>query len=313
MSKAIQHTEFGGPEVLTLADVPDPVAGEGQVTIRVEAVGVNPIEWKLRSGLRPSAEISRPRRVGSDGAGHVTSVGEGVDGLRVGDPVAFTGVSGAYATDVLAQASRVFPRPAGVTAAQGAALGIPVGTAYQTLRSLGVRGDDTLLVHGGSGAVGQAVIQLATLAGARVIATTSDERADRVRGLGAEPIPYGEDLVARVRELASEGPTVVIDLAGTDEALDSSLELLADRRRIATLVMGMKADDLGIRAFSGGSPHPLTEEQSRWRLEAMPVVLALIAAGRFSVELGERLGLADAAEAHRIVERGTRGKLILIP
>jgi NADPH:quinone reductase-like Zn-dependent oxidoreductase len=77
--------------------------------------------------------------------------------------------------------------------------------------------------------------------------------------------------------------------------------------------MGMKADDLGIRAFSGGSPHPLTEEQSRWRLEAMPVVLALIAAGRFSVELGERLGLADAAEAHRIVERGTRGKLILIP
>ncbi|MDI6943042.1 NADP-dependent oxidoreductase [Microbacterium barkeri] len=313
MAKAIQHTELGGPEVLTLADVPDPVPGPGEVAIRVEAAGVNPVEWKLRTGLRPTPPITEPRRVGSDGAGHITAVGADVDGFRVGDPVAFTGAQGAYATDVVAPADHVFARPAGVTAAQGAALGIPIGTAYQALRSLGVRADDTLLVHGGSGAVGQAVIQFAVLAGARVIATTSDARADRVRGLGGEPVAYGPGLVDRVRALASHGPTVILDAVGTDEALHASLELLDDRTRIATLVQGAKADALGIRAFSGGSPRPLTPQQEAWRLEAVPVALALLAAGRFSVEIGEALPLAEAPQAHRLVEEGANGKVLLIP
>lgn len=313
MAQAIQHTELGGPEVLTLADVPVPVPGAGDVAIRVEAAGVNPVDIKLRSGLRPSDPITEPRRVGSDGAGHVAAVGSDVDGFRVGDPVVFTGAIGAYATDVVVPAAQVFARPAGVTAAQGAALGIPVGTAYQTLRSLAVRADDTVLVHAGSGAVGQALIQLAVLQGARVIATTSDRRADRVRGLGAEPVAYGSGLVERVRALAPDGPTVVIDAAGTEEALESSLTLLADRSRIATLVQGAKGLALGIRAFKGGAPLPLTPQQEAWRLEAIPVAVALMAAGRFSVELGPSLPLAEAARAHRLVDEGADGKVVLVP
>lgn len=313
MAKAIQYTELGGPEVLTLNEIPDPAPGPGQVAIRVEAAGVNPIDWKLREGIRPTPPITKPRGTGTDGAGHVTAVGEGVDGFRVGDPVVFTGKLGAYATDLVVPAEKVSARPAGVSAAVGAALGTPVGTAYQALRSLAVRGDDTLLIHGASGAVGQAAVQFAVLAGARVLGTTSEARADRVADLGGEPIRYGDGLVERVREAAPDGVTVVLDCAGTDEAIHASLELLDDRSRIATIVRGPDAADFGIRAFGGGSPEPLTPQQEAWRAEAIPVVLALLAAGRFSVELGERYPLERAADAQRDSRAGAPGKLLIIP
>jgi NADPH:quinone reductase len=313
MATAIVYTAFGGPEVLHPIDIPDPVPGEGEVVIRVEAAGVNPIDAKLRSGVRASAAITEPRRVGSDGAGLVAAVGDGVDGFRPGDGVAFFGASGAYATEVVVPASRVHARPPQVDAATGAALGIPVGTAYQTLRSLAVGPGDTLLLHGGSGAVGQAAIQLAVLWGATVIATTSPRRADAVRALGATPVPYGDGLAARVRADAPQGVTVAVDAAGTDEALQTSLELVDDKTRIATLVRGRDAAALGIRAFSGGSPEPLTAQQQAWRGEAMPVALALLAAGRFSVDLGPSFSLNDATEAHRIVESGVDGKVTLAP
>lgn len=296
-----------------MAEVPDPVAGPGQVTVRVEAAGVNPIDTKLRAGIRPSPPFTEPRGTGADGAGHVTSVGEGVDGFRVGDPVVFRGAEGAYATDIAIDADKLTFRPAGVTAAQGAGIPIPWGTAYQALRSLAVRADDTLLIHGGSGSVGQAAIQFAALWGARVIATTSAERADRVAGLGAEPLAYGPGVVDAVRSLAPSGVTVILDCAGTDEALAQSLELLADRTRIATIVAGPKAGDLGIRAFGGGSPHPLTPQQNQLRAEAVPIALAMLAAGRFSIELGRSFRLDEAADAHRAVESGAPGKLVVVP
>ena len=313
MASAIVYTEFGGPEVLHLIEIPDPVPGEGEVAIRVEAAGVNPIEWKVRKGLRPSGPLDEPRRVGGDGAGVVTAVGEGVDGFRPGDTVAFFGASGAYATEIVVPASRVHVRPPQVSAAEAAGLGIPVGTAYQALRSLGVGPGDTVLVHGGSGSVGQAAIQFAVLWGATVIATSSERRADGVRALGATPVVYGEGLVDRVRAVAPQGITVALDAAGTDEALQASLDLVADHDRIATLVRGRDAASLGIRAFSGGGPVPLSPQQLAWRAEAVPVTLALIAAGRFSVELGPSFPLAEAAEAHRVVEAGATGKVTLVP
>jgi NADPH:quinone reductase-like Zn-dependent oxidoreductase len=243
----------------------------------------------------------------------VTAVGEGVDGFRAGDPVVFAGASGAYARDVVVGAGHLFRRPPHVSAAEGAALGIPVGTAYQALRSLGVGSGDTLLVHGGSGAVGQALIQYAVLWGATVIATSSERRFERVRELGGIPIAYGDGLADGVREAAPRGVTVAIDAAGTDEALQTSIELVPDRDRVATLVRGRDAAGLGIRAFSGGSPVPLTAQQQAWRIEAVPVTLALLAAGAFSVELGPSFALAAAAEAHRAVEAGVDGKVVLVP
>ncbi len=313
MGTAIAYTELGGPEVLTVIDIDVPAPGPGEVAVRVEAVGVNPLDLKLRAGLRPSPPITEPRRVGSDAAGVVTAVGDGVERYRPGDAVIVTGAQGAYATDLVVRAAHVVRRPEGVSAAQGAALGIPVGTAYQTVRSLAIGPDDTVLVHAASGSVGQAVVQFARLYGATVLGTTSDRRADRVAALGATTLPYGPDVVSRVRELAPQGVTVAIDLVGTDEALAQSIELVSDKTRIATLVRGADAAGLGIRAFSGGSPEPLTDQQKAWRGEAIPVAAALIAHGDFSVELGPQLPLADAAEAHRLVDAGADGKVVLLP
>ncbi len=313
MAQAIVYTEFGSPDVLTLVDIDVPPPAAGEVAVRIEAVGVNPIDAKLRSGKRPSGEITSPRRVGADAAGVVTAVGEGVEGLRVSEHVVVFAAPGSHATDVVMPATHVVPRPPAVSAAEGAALGVPVGTAYQTLRSLAVGEGDTLLLHAGSGAVGQAVIRYAVLWGAQVVATSSPRRFDRVRELGATPIEYGDGLLDRVREAAPKGVTVAIDAAGTDEALEVSEALVADRNRIATLVRGRDAAGRGIRAFSGGSPVPLTPQQLAWRAEAMPVTLALMAAGRFAVELGPSLPLTEAAEAHRLLEQGTDGKIVLVP
>lgn len=313
MAFATTYSALGGPDVLTRTEIADPLAGDGEVTIRVEAAGVNPIDGKLRSGFRPGAAIDGPRRVGADGAGVITSVGAGVDGFVPGDAVVFFGASGSYATDIAITADLVVPRPPSVSAAEGAGIGIPFGTAYQALRSLGVGAGDTLLIHGGSGSVGQAAVQFAVLWGARVIATTSEGRAESVHALGATPVTYGDGLVERVRELAPAGVTVILDAAGKDDAIEASLQLLDDRTRIGTIVRGPDAAGWGIRAFSGGSPTPLTAQQNAWRAEAVPVSVALLAAGALTIEVGDTFALADAADAHRALEAGARGKIIVVP
>ncbi|MGP3536332.1 quinone oxidoreductase family protein [Microbacterium sp. RD1] len=313
MPRAVVYTEFGGPEVLTVVDIPSRAPAAGEIRVRVEAIGVNPIDAKLRSGLRPSGAISDPRRLGFDAAGVVVEAGDGVEGFRPGTPVALFGISGAYADEVTVAAASAALRPTAVSASQGAALGVPVGTAYQALRSLAAGPGDVLFISGGSGAVGRAAIQFAVRWGARVVATSSDRRAAAVAALGATPVRYGDGLLDRVRDAAPEGVTVALDAVGTDEALETSITLVADRGRIGTLVRGAQADDLDIQAWSGGSPHPLTEQQVRWRSEAMPVSLALLEAGAFAVEQGPVLPLAEAAEAHRLIQAGTDGKILLVP
>lgn len=314
MARAIVYTELGTPDVLQLIDIPDPVAGPGEVTVRIEAVGVNPLDAKLRRGARPSPPIVEPRRVGFDGAGVVTALGEDVTGFAVGDRVAINNVLGTYATDLAVPVARIARLSDGVTMAEGAGLGIPIGTAYQCLRSLGVGQGDTLLVHAGSGAVGQAAVQYAALWGATVIATGSPARFEQLRALGAIPVAYGEGLIDRVREAAPQGVTVALDCIGTDEAIEVSKQLVADHDRIATIVRGPDAAELGIRAFSGGSPIPLSDEELAWRDEAVPLTVNLIEAGDFQVELGAELPLAEAARAHELVEQhAAGGKIILVP
>ena len=314
MARAIVYTEIGSPDVLQLVEIPDPVAGPGEVVVRIEAAGVNPLDAKLRGGKRPSPPITEPRRLGLDAAGVIDSIGEGVTGFVVGDRVVTRDTPGTYATHLVVRADRLTPLPDAVTAAEGAALGIPVGTAYQCLRSLGVTADDTLLIHAGSGAVGQAAIQFAVAWGATVIATGSPARHEQLRELGAIPVAYGEGLADRVRETAPNGVTVALDCAGTDEAIETSLELVEDHDRIATIVRGPDAADFGIRAFSGGAPKPLTDQELAWRVEAVGIAIDLIASGDFQIELGAELPLADAAQAHELVEaHAARGKITLVP
>ena len=173
--------------------------------------------------------------------------------------------------------------------------------------------DDVLLVHAGSGAVGQAAVQFAVAWGATVIATASPSRHAQLRELGAIPVAYGDGLLERVRDAAPSDVTVVFDGAGTDEAIEVSLALVADRDRIGTIVRGPDAASFGIRAFSGGSPVPLTDEEQAWRAEALPKTIELLASGDFVIELGPELPLAEAARAHELVEAHVAGKIVLVP
>lgn len=309
----VQYSRIGGPEVLEYATVDLAAPAAGEVLVEVLAVGVNPIDGKLRSGVRATPPITAPRRVGSDASGVVVEVGEGVTGWSAGDEV-IVSTSGAYATFLVVPEDRLVRKPEEWSFEQAAAVGIPVSTAYQALRSLGVTAGETVLVHAGSGAVGQAAIQFGAAWGATVVATASPARHDRVRELGGIPVEYGDGLVERVRAVAPQGIDAVLDGAGTDEALTASFELVADRDRIGTIVVGARAAELGIRAWSGGNPVPLSDDEVRLRHEGVPEAARLAREIGFDVEVAETLPFDQAAEAQRRIESGeARGKIVLLP
>ena len=315
MARFVQYTEFGGPEVLEVVEGPVPTAGEGTVVVETRAIGVNPIDGKLRSGKRPSGPITTPRVPGSDASGVVVEVAPGVEEWHVGDEVVVSTGSGTYATHVVVPVAGLTRKPAALGWAQAAGLGVPAGTAYQSLRSLGVEAGMTVLVHGASGSVGQDAVQFARELGAHVIGTASPANQDRVRQLGAIPVAYGEGLVERVRAIAPEGVDRALDAAGTDEAIEASIELTGDPQKVATIVRGADAPNWGIQAYRGGSKVPLTAEQEAWRAEGVRLAAERAASGTFDVEIGRTLRLDDAAEAQRLLEEGKapRGKIILLP
>lgn len=315
MARFVQYRALGGPEVLELVEGPMPVAGPGEVVVEVRAAGVNPIDGKLRSGGRPSGPFDGPRGTGADAAGVIAEVGTGVEEWRVGDEVVVTSGRGTYATHVVVPVAGLTRKPAALGWAQAAGIGIPAGTAYQAVRSLGVDEGQTVLVHAASGSVGQAAVQFARAMGARVIGTASPANHERLRQLGAIPVAYGEGLVERVRAIAPDGVDRVLDAAGTDAAIEASLELVDDAQHVGTIVRGADAPGWGIQAWSGGSPVPLTAEQQAWRAEGIRLAAERAASGKFDVEIARTLPLEQAADAQRMLEDGTapRGKIVLLP
>ncbi|QDZ16940.1 NADP-dependent oxidoreductase [Humibacter ginsenosidimutans] len=314
MQTVIQYTQFGGPEVLEVAQYPDPVPGEGKVLVAVKAAGVNPIDAKLRQGTRPSDPIEKPRRLGLDASGIISALGPDVDGWAVGDEVVVRGAFGGYASELVASTGKLVRKPANVPFDQAAALGVAAGTAYQIVDSIGAGEGDVLLVHAASGSVGQAVIQFARDKGIVVVGTANARNLDRVSELGAIAVEYGDGLVERVRAAVPQGVDYVLDLAGTDAALQASFELVPDRSHIGTIVVGAKAAELGIKAWSGGNPVPLTDEENALRDKGLEVALAGLADGTFQVEIAAEYPLVEAAEAHRALKSGgLRGKIVLVP
>jgi NADPH:quinone reductase-like Zn-dependent oxidoreductase len=308
MTDVVQFARPGDVDVLEVVSAPTPEPGVGEVLVVMRAIGVNPLDCKQRAGVRPMPGAG-PWRLGIDGAGVVAAVGPDAS-FAVGDRVVVSGASGTYAGEIVVPASCLDRLPSDWSFEVGAGLGVPVGTAYQVLTSLSLAPGETLLVHGGSGAVGQAAIQLAVATGAAVVATASPSRHDRVVALGATPVAYGPGLLERVRSCAAR-VDVALDCAGTDEAIEVSTALVADRSRIGTIVRGSDAASLGIRAWLGGSPTPLTEGEVALRREAIGRVLAMPS---FSVEIDSRHALADVAAAHRRSDSGhPRGKIVLVP
>ncbi len=309
-----QYGSYGPAEVLDIVEAPDPIPEGQEILLGIRAAGINPFDVKQRAGVYSGAPLARPQRTGFDGAGVIVAVGPDVVDWSAGDAVVTSGALGTAGTHLLVKPGNLFAVPAAIDFDRAAAIGVPVGTAYQSLRSLGVGPGDVLLVHGGSGAVGQAAVQFGlALGAAKVVATASEANLERLTELGAAAVAYGPGVLDRVVAAAGGAVTVVFDAAGTDDAF-ASADLLADRARWATIVAGRRADELGLIAFSGGSAVPLTDEQHALRREGIREGLRMIAEGGLDVEIAAGYPLDSIVDAHRAVERHLlRGKFLVHP
>ncbi len=312
-SRAVVAIAYGGPEVLRLIDVSPGDPGPGNVLVEVKAAGVNPTDWKGYAGAYGTDPSKLPMRLGYEVSGVVSAVGPAVRWLSPGDEVIAWRVRGGYADRIIVSEQVTVRRPPALDWPAASGLLLAGATAVHTLSATGTRDGDVVLVHGGSGGVGRMVVQLAILRGAQVIATASPWHHDDLKALGATPVAYGEGLLDRVHEAARHvGPvTVAIDCVGTDEALDTSVAVVADRQRVATIAGFGRAADLGIKALGGGAgadPGTAVREAARAQLAE------LAADGTLDVRVAQTYPLSEVAQAHRDGQAGhSAGKLVLVP
>ena len=298
--KAVQFAEYGDPEVLQIVEVEEPHAGPGQIRVAVRAAGVNPFDWKVRSGaMRQFMPLELPRIPGSDVAGVVDEVGTGVTGVSVGDEVFGFAVSGGYAEHAVLE--HFAAKPSAMSWAEAAGLPVAVETAVRVLDLLGVTAGQTVLVNGAAGGVGLAATQFARSRGASVIGTASAHNHEYLRSLGAVPVAYGEGLVQRVREVAPDGVDAAFDTAGRG-ALADLVALTGDPGRVITIADPTAAQH-GVRMTSGAEGrayHALGEAAQLFEEKSL------------SLPVAETFPLAEAARAHRVSQEGhVRGKLVL--
>ena len=319
--KAIRVHETGGPEVLRLEELPDPTPGPGEVVLRVRAIGVNPVETYQRAGSQGRAP-KLPFTPGSDAAGEVERVGAGVSTLREGDRV-YTDhtVREAYAEKVLCREGQLHRLPDAVSFAAGAALGVPYATAYRALfQRGGARPGERLLVHGGTGGVGIAAIQLARAAGLFVIATGGTEAGrEEARRQGAhETLDHREPgYLDRLGAPAGGGGVDLVLEMLASENLGRDLTVLAPRGRVVVVgsrgrveidprdTMSRDADIRGLILFN-------TPPEELASIHA--ALGAGLESGTLSPVIDVEIPLAEAPRAHeRVMEPGHHGKIVLIP
>ena len=310
MPTAVVATAFGGPEVLSLVEVPVSPPGPGEVQIEVRAAGVNPVDYKSYAGASGGDPSKLPMRLGYEASGVVLAVGDGAEGpagaVRPGDAVIAYPVPGAYATELVTKAANVLPKPAELSFEQAGGLLLTGITAYEALHVTNVVAGETVLVHGAAGGVGSMVVQLAVASGARVIGTASEGSHAELSKLGAEPVTYGSGLAERIRALAPHGVDAAIDTVGTDEAIGTSLALVADRDRIATIAAWQRGSELGLKVVNDPGP----QERAAAGLE----LIRLVGERRLQVLVAATYPLSQVAEAHEALASGhTHGKIILVP
>ncbi|MBS2937220.1 NADP-dependent oxidoreductase [Nocardioides sp. J2M5] len=303
-------TRPGDLDVLVLEEHDVPAPGPGEVTVEVRAAGMNPADAKHVA--RGRAE-DFPRPVGYEVAGVVTAVGPDTSiasgDVAVGDEVLAFRVAGGWASELTVPARDVFAKPAALSFDEAANLLLAGSTAAEMLHVTGVGEGDTVLVHGASGAVGVSLLQQAALLGASVVGTAGPHSFDTVARFGGTPVAYGPGLAERVRELAPGGVVAALDCVGTDEAVDVSLALVADRDRVVTIAAADRARAEGFRAIAGAMP-----ASAAFRDAVRGDLVRLAAEGRLVVPVARTFALADAVEAARLLREGhPGGKLALRP
>ncbi|MCX4749530.1 NADP-dependent oxidoreductase [Kitasatospora sp. NBC_01287] len=305
--KAIAIHRYGGPEVVEFLELPDPKLAPDGVLVRVRAVGVNPVDWKVREGhLDAVMDVHFPLIMGWDLAGVVERVGPSVTEYQVGDEVIGyvrkdAVEHGTYAELVAAPVRTLARKPAALSWAQAGGLPLAGLTAYQCLvKALAVQSGETVLIHAAAGGVGGLATQIAVALGARVIGTAGEHNHAYLRSLGAEPVAHGEGLVERVRALVPQGVDAALDLIG-GPAVAASRELVRQRGRIASIA------DAAVLDFGG---HFVFVRPDAADLAALG---ELVAAGRLTVTVASTFPLAQAASAQRLSAEGrTRGKIVLL-
>ena len=322
--QAIQVSRTGGPDVLELAELPEPEPGEGQLLVEVAAAGVNYIDTYHRSGLYP---MPVPFVLGREGAGRVLTAGPGVEGFAHGDRVAWKESGGSYAQRVLVPAAEALPVPDGVGDEVAAAVPLQGLTAHYLVSSAyPIQPGDTVLVHAAAGGVGLLLTQFAVARGARVIGTVSTEvKAQLARSVGAaEVLNYAEvdDLAAAVRELTGgDGVAAVYDGVGAN-TFDASLASLRPRGML--VLYGASSGPVPAfepqRLAAAGSAfltrpvlahYTANRDELTWRARE---VFDAVVAGDVDVHIGGRYALGDARAAHvDLQSRRTTGKLLLLP
>ncbi|MET9661211.1 NADP-dependent oxidoreductase [Streptomyces sp. NPDC006510] len=302
--RAVEFTEYGGPEVLRVVDREVPGPGPGQVLVEVRAAGVNPLDWQLRSGaVAAMMPVEFPSVPGGDVAGVVAEVGADVTDFAVGDEVFGSIGSGSYAEFALAPAAQLARKPEGVSWEVAAGLPVAVNTAYQVLTDLGVKSGETLVVDGAAGGVGSVAVQIARHLGATVIGTAGEHNHAYLRSLGAEPVTYGEGFAERARAVAVKGVDAAFDAAGKG-SLPALVELTGGPERVVTIA-DHRAAEHGVRFVFAG-PDTIRE-----RLEQ---AAALVESGGLGLSVSQTYSLSQAADAHRESAAGhVRGKLIIVP
>lgn len=307
MSRAVVYQTFGGPEVLELRDVPEPHAGPGEVRVRVTVAGLNPMDGAIASNPELAAlfGVSVPSGFGYDFAGVVDETGAGVEGFAVGDRV-FGGAMAKAAADFLvlnipaAQPDELFHTPDGISDEVAATVPVAGLTAAAALEAIGPRPGETVLVGGAAGGVGVFAVQLAKLAGARVIGTASESTFDFLRELGAEPVAYGPGLTDRVRAAAPDGVSAATDLFGTETA-ETALALGVPAERISTIAAGANPPG-GVRATGGSEAGPA----------ALGRITDAILAGKLTVPLAAVYPIEEIREAVTLQSgRHVHGKILV--
>ena len=303
-------TRPGDLDVFVLEEYDVTPPQHGEVTIEVRAAGMNPADTK-HVARGDAADF--PQAIGYEVAGVVSAVGPdtgiGSGPVAVGDEVLAFRIKGGWATEVTVAAPDVFSKPASLSFGEAANLLLAGCTASEMLHVTGVGEGDTILVHGASGAVGVSVLQQASLLGARVIGTASEASFDVVTRYGGLPVTYGDGLEQRVREAAPDGVVAALDCVGTDEAVDVSLALVADRDRIVTIAAHARAKADAFTAIGGAMP---TSQAYRDSVRAGLVRLA--GEGRLVVPVARTFPLAEALEAAELLmSQHPGGKLVLEP
>lgn len=317
----IQVNQFGGPEVMQLVEAPTLAADVNQIRIDVKATGVNPVDTYIRSGIYPM-KPDLPYTPGLDAAGIVSEVGSEISHLAIGDRVyTFGSLTGCYAESILCRADQVFPLPDNVSFSEGAALGVPYSTAYYALHNRAqIKSGESLLIHGGSGAVGQAAIQIGKAAGAKVYATAgTDKGIELLQSQGVDTVynHHQEGYLDKMfADSGSDGFDVILEMLANVN-LANDLQLLAKFGRVVVignrgtieidprLTMGKNASILGMSLFN--TP---TEEMT----EIHEHLFTMLSEGSLKPVIHSELPLAQAGDAHDLVmQSGINGKIVLIP